>query len=378
MGYGIEHTATLPTVGVTPRSTWAELLVDAIDEVRTTLDAKVTPAGLDINDDLSLRSGATFSGLVDVAYVSLHLQASLLAADDYPGVVYKGPDGELYYNDDANNQVQLSSGGSVAAAAGNISGTGYGSSGVEIAWVTADSAYEFRSGAGADDFADGKFDDVYLNDGSGNNLRLAAPSMGSDYSLTFPAAVPASTSLLTMDSGGALAVTRDPSIDTLTATTITASGLISANAGLTAAVDTNITVSGTGKLKHGSRSLNVGPLLGNGSGFTIDEDEVVFSSAAGEIVVPIPLVVGWTVTDVSVYWEPAGTGSKFMGLYSRAENGTRTAHATRTFTSSSESDYAITGVGSVTVADGSSYYVLVGAGDTSDRIRLIRVTYEQQ
>ena len=281
MGYGIEHTAPLPVVGITPRTTWAEQLIDALAEIRETLDAKVTPAGIDVNANISMRSGASFYALTDLSYASLYTQPALLSAGTYPGVVYKSSTGNLYFNDDSGNQIQLTSGGSVAAAAGNITGTGYGSSGVEVAWVSADSAYEFRSGAGADDFADGKFDDVYLNDGSGNYLRIAAPTMGADYTLTLPAAVPLTgDTVLAMSITGVVTVTDGPTLATLQTSgdvvvggeltvsndatfstdvdigdALTVVGLIGADGGILCGGDENIELQGTGYIKHGTRTL---------------------------------------------------------------------------------------------------------------------------
>lgn len=360
MGYGIQHTAPLPVVGTTPRSTWAELLIDALDELRTTLDAKVTPAGMDINANLSFRSGATFYAATDINYVSFHTQTALLDDGVYPGVVYKGPDGELYYNDDAGNQVQLSSGGSVAAAAGNISGTGYGASGVEVAWVAADVAYEFRSGSGTDDFADGKFDDVYLNDGSGNFLRIAAPSMGADYSLTLPSAVPAANGALVQ---------------------MATSGALTASNSVTLASNANITLTGTGTLKHGSRTYVIsGADFVGGTGGVTDEAILLHdSSTNATYVAGVLLPAGARITSVVfTVVHGAGATNRAYGLKSRVLS-TGIASTVVSTTDATDDDGPFTvssGALTTTLAAGSVYYLVATLSEADDAVHGAEITYD--
>ncbi len=389
MGYGIEHTAEMPVVGVTPRSTWAELLVDAIDELRATLDAKVTPAGIDINADLSFRSGSSYYAATNVNYIGLTLQSALanLSAGSYPGVIYKYA-GNLYYNNDSGTQIAITSGASIAAAAGNITTSGspaFGASGVEILWNGTDTAYEMRSGSGANDLADIKVDDVYLNDGSANYVRLHATGVGTDYTITVPAAPPGSTAVVQMGSTGVLSASTTADIATSGAMlpgTLSVSGtgifdgLITADAGLTASVDQHITVSGTGTFKHGSRTLLLNPLNAYLGSFNVNGAKISATSSSAFASLSLPLQAGWHVSSVSVYWDPAGTGSKDMSIVSIDEAGTEVTVATRTFTSSSKSDYAVTDA-DFTVAAEKSYYLAIGAGDSGDDIHLVRIIFDQ-
>jgi hypothetical protein len=338
MGYGIEHTAELPVVGVTERTEWATLLVAALDEIRATLDAKVTPAGIDINSALSFRSGATYYGAEDLAYVSLH-GAAALAAATYPGALYKNSDGELYYNDDAGNQVALTSDGSVAAAAGNLTGM---TGDAAVTWVDADETFEFTVSAGT--YADLKLDDLLLSDGSSNFLRLAVTGMSADYTLTLPAAVPASNNTLMTYSVAGSTVTASfsatPTVTSLTTTgavaagttlaagtslsvgtTAVITGALTASNGIVLGADKNIVLSGTGYVRHGERVLVI-----PGSAFVAAENDPVASGDAerttsGSLSLSSPLSLMWT-TPILL---PAGTQIKDIHWYAAhgATAGTR-------------------------------------------------------
>jgi hypothetical protein len=216
VAYGQTHTQTIPTVGSTLGPAYATMINSVLTEMRATLDAKVTPAGIDMNADLSLRSGATYYGLKDVHRLSLTTQASLLSASTYPGATYVGPTGDLYFNDASGNQIALTSAGTIAGSAGSISGSGYGSSGVEVNWDSGAGDYHFYSGSAT--YADIKAANVLLNDGDTNFIRLAAPALAADYTATWPSALPASTSLFAIASDGTMSFTRTPTVDTLALT----------------------------------------------------------------------------------------------------------------------------------------------------------------
>lgn len=216
MAYGQPHVETIPTVSVTEGEEFATMVNAVLTEMRATLDAKVTPAGIDINADLSMRSGGTRYGLTNTHRVSLYQQPSNLAAATYPAALYASSAGELYFNDASGNQVALTNAGSIAGSPGSITGAGYGSGGVAVDWDSGAGDYHFYSAAAT--YADIKAGNVLLNDADTNFIRLDAPALAADYTLIFPNALPASTSLLSSTSGGQLAFTRDPTLDTLTLT----------------------------------------------------------------------------------------------------------------------------------------------------------------
>jgi hypothetical protein len=223
LSYGQSHTETLPTVSTTIGPTYATMINDVITEMRATLDAKVTPAGMDINADLSLRSGATYSGLTDVHRLGLYSQSAALSAATYPSAAYV-VNGDLYYNDSSGNQIAITSGGAVnASAAGAITGAGYGTP-VEVNWDA--TLYHFYSAAST--YSDVRVGGLQLSDGSSDYVELVATTMSAPYTLTFPASLPASTtSLLTVTTAGALAYTATPTVTSLTTTGTLAVGTTS-------------------------------------------------------------------------------------------------------------------------------------------------------
>jgi hypothetical protein len=390
--YGTTQNFDKPLAGDT-RAVGATKLDLILDSLETTLSAKVTPSGMDINANLSMRSGSTYSAIVDASKLNLR-SAAALAAATHPTSVYADADGELWYNDADSNAVQLTSGGNVAAAAGNIATTGspaYAASSVALQWDAAD-GYHFYGDGGVP--ADVFVEALRLVDGV-YNIGLLAPTLASSYELTLPAALPASTSVLQVSATGAVSASPAGNIATTgtvatgaltvtgaasVSTTLSVTGLITATAGLTAAANAHVTVSGTGKFKHGSRRLTINPLgFGFGTSYTNNGGQVEFTSSAGSIYVSLALEVGCTIEAVSVYWEPAGTGSKSMTIYKRTENGTQSSIGTRTFTTSSESDYAVTLTPDAepVVLDDTSYYILIGAGDTGDLVRTVIVQYRQ-
>lgn len=202
MAYGDSLGITLPTVGAANGGglAIAAMINSAFNAIIARLETKVTTAGLDLNADVSLKSGAVYSGLKDVHRVSLYNNAAALSAVTYPQAVY-AVGSDLYFNDAAGNQVRIVTAGEVdVSSVGGITGAGYGSSGVELTWNGTE--YVFKSGTGADALSAVKMNDVMLHDGSGNYVRLGAATMGADYNLTLPAAVPTSIAQVLVSAAG--------------------------------------------------------------------------------------------------------------------------------------------------------------------------------
>jgi hypothetical protein len=114
-----------------------------------------------------------------------------------------------------------------------------------------------------------------------------------------------------------------------TSDTITSAGLITALAGLTAGVNQDITLSGTGEIKHGAKDVPV--LASEFNSFydtTANEPGVInfangqgFNSAttsgSQESRASVKLPVGAVVTRVQLYWDrggTTGTGNSVVGL----------------------------------------------------------------
>jgi hypothetical protein len=274
MAYGQAHVQTIPTVSVTAGPAYATAVNAVLTEIRTTLAAKVTPAGIDINADLTMRSGSTYSGITNLHRASLKTHSPALSAVTYPASLYAGPSGELHYNDAAGNVVPITLGGVVTGASGNVTGAGYAAGGVTIQYEAANLLYNMLAGTGV--FADIKIDDLLLSDSSSNFLRIQVGAMASDYSLTLPAAPPASTSVLRMSSAGV--VTADP------AGAIATSGTLASG---------DLTVTGTAVVSNGITTNDI-----------LVTDDVVINddlTVGGDLAVTGPSTLAAVVaTDVDV------------------------------------------------------------------------------
>jgi hypothetical protein len=246
LAYGSPHSETIPTVADTLGTDYATMVNAVLTEVRTTLDAKVTPAGMSINADLSMRTGATRYGLTDIHRLSLYQQPSLLSAATYPVALYANSSGDLYYNNASSAQVRITNGSALNGTPGSITGSGYGSTGVEVNWDAGASDYHMYSGTGT--YADVKLNDVLLNDGDTHFIRHAAPALAGDYTVTWPSAVPGSNNtLLTMATTGTLSNTGTPTVTSLTTTGALSVGTTST---LTGKVTFGVEVAHPSRVRH--------------------------------------------------------------------------------------------------------------------------------
>lgn len=121
--------------------------------------------------------------------------------------------GNLYYQNGLN-QVQITSGSSVNAAAGNITGL---ASPASVTWSAGTVSYIFKSTA--TNYADLDLRNVLLrNTGASTYKMTVSPpsAMASDYTVTLPTP-PASTSFMTMDSSGTVGVSIPTSLGIQTA-----------------------------------------------------------------------------------------------------------------------------------------------------------------
>ena len=351
--YGQAHTETIPTVETTVGPDYAEQINACIEEIRDTLDAKVTPAGIDLNANLDFLNSATYRAAVNIERANFQNKGALISSATYPTALFV-KSGELYYNDAAGLQVQLTNAGAVnITGTGGITGTGYGTGSVEVNWSAADGAYKLKSGAGANDYAHAWLDDIYLNDDSGNFLRVGVGAMASDYTLTLPAAVPASTLPLLMDTSGV--VTTSGTLANLVAittsgaavigTTLGVTGLITADGGLTAGAADDITVSALENFRFADASINL-----HCSEFAFDPTEWTMDHSAepnGGVLnnpsglvrlwIPITQPIGYTFTSAQIYVQAANVNTLTATLTSMTFQGVKDATAT--------TDVSVTGGG---------------------------------
>ena len=365
MSYGTPLSITLPTIdGVATEAQAATRINDCFTAIKSRLEGKVAPANMDINADLSFLSGATNYGAKDLQRTSWAALSAALSAATYPRSCY-ALNGDLYYNDESGNQVRLTASGAVnVAGVGGVTGSGYGTGGVEVNWDSVNTRYRMRSGSATDDFAAVECDDVLLRDASGNAIRLGAPAgMSADYTALLPGAVPASHSVLVMETGGTISHSTAP-------------------ANLALASGGHFTVSGAGRYKHGTFVL----LLPAASAYPDDNTHTATYSAVNgrwsvsgtdcTISYPLPLIVGQRLLTVSLHCSFSTADTKSLHLRKLASNGTVTTIQTLTSTSSSGWASRTFNFSDVTFATGETYYLVFEPGASSDLVGGVEVSYD--
>ncbi|HEU4984289.1 MAG TPA: hypothetical protein VFT58_01505 [Nitrososphaera sp.] len=358
---------TLPVVGVTAGSTAAGLVGAALSAIISRLETKVTPSSIDVNSDLSFKSGVTNYGAKDLQRAAFASLSAVLAAASYPTTLYV-VSGNLHYNDGAGNAIQMTSGGTLnIASSGGITGAGYGAggSGVEVNWDSVNTKYRFRSGNGTDSFAAVECDDVLLRDGSGNAIRLAAPALGTDYTLTLPNAVPAASgSLLLMDTAGAITTSRAP---TLASVTLDANG--------------HFTVSGTGRYKHGAFRQLVSPMQGRATGsaaFDAGGTKWTFTGASQVVMYPMLLNVGKRLLRVLALIKTSTTGTKSLRIKNIDSVGNSSVVETVSTTINLGGSWAFIefNFADLTLSDQNSYWLEFLSGASSDELGGLVIEYD--
>lgn len=265
MSYGNMPSITLPTVSSTPGPTYATNVNDALTSIINVLDAKVTPAGIDINSDLSFRSGAAYYAATDLNRAEYTSLGATLSTATYPRTFYF-VNGDAYINDAFGNAIRVTQSGSLTAGAATngIIGAGYNdtSNGVELQWDSAGGVYKMKDGTGASDYASVEMDGAKLSDGSANFVTLKAPAaMSSDLTYTFPTAHPASlTEIVTCSTAGQLDTTLTPSL-----TSVVTTGAV--------------TVGNTLTVSAGGATITAGGLTVTAGGINVAADTVDFRSA---------------------------------------------------------------------------------------------------
>ena len=203
---------------------------------------KVPSAGININADLTF-AGYSLTNLRAAVYTA---QASFATAK----ATYVIGD-DLYYRDGSSNQIRLTaSGGINIATTGGFTGD-YIASGAAAYYDDANETYRFLKAAPAPNnwsrVACGSVDLYEYGSGILTRVRLSSPAaLAASYEVTFPAALPADTSLFQITSAGVVTFSNT------VVKAVTMSELTTFSAGATASANQHFTVSGTGRFKHGT------------------------------------------------------------------------------------------------------------------------------
>ena len=152
-----------------------------------------TPAGLNITANLPI-GGNHLTNVGGMVLVSGNAPTS--AGSFY----YSGGN---FYVKDATGVIQLTAAGSINLSAIGAIGGDYGSGDESLNYDLASQEYRLRASSTA--FADAVMDDLVLMEPGASPaefVRITAQAMSASYTLTLPAAVPAATRVLQMDSSG--------------------------------------------------------------------------------------------------------------------------------------------------------------------------------
>lgn len=309
MTYGTSLGVELPDVADEvnwPGPLYAQQTKDVLQAIIDRLETKVTAAGIDIQDTLEF-NGNLADELLGVRFEN---QDDALDAALYPRTIY-WKDQDLYVNDGSGRQVRLITGGALdVSSSGGVTGSGYGSGGVEINWDTSAERYRLKSGSDATDYASAEMLAARLASGTTGFFASlgVASGMVADLDWTLPAAHPASTSVVTIDSSGQMILTRALSVDT-----IAAAGLITASAGLTGASDQHVTVAGLGRFKHGTMVKYLTAAAGFGGGTYNGVGAITVGANSWSI--PIDLPVGARILGLKWTGDPGSAGTKTFALW---------------------------------------------------------------
>jgi hypothetical protein len=184
-----------PTIGVDSGLVWEQSVnansgVIDIHNHTPGYGVPINPAGLDINSDLSFND---FSAIV-LKTTSFFNQSTVLSASTYPIALY-AVGGDLYYNDNSNHQIKITSAGTVnATSSGITNGTNTASfvSNVLVVNEAANTPANIQAGSV-----------LFGNNTAGSNfVTVSAPSaLASNYTLTLPL-LPTQQSFMTLDQFG--------------------------------------------------------------------------------------------------------------------------------------------------------------------------------
>lgn len=231
---GTDPNLDLPSVSDTLSVAMAKVIT-ALETLGTSITDKATPAALDLTSDLSLAGNK----LTNVSALTLAAGTVPSAAGS---IYYSG--GEFYCKD-ATGTIKLTNVGTInVAGVGGIGGD-YSGSNATLNYDLASEEYRLKSDS--THYADVKCDDLLLMEPGASPVdavRITAQAMASGYTLTLPATLPSVQKILQLDTSGNV-LTDNTGLDDLTLSN-----------------NKNVTLSGTGKIKHGSRTITL-PLYGH-------------------------------------------------------------------------------------------------------------------
>lgn len=377
---------TLPTRGSAGSGLWGDTLdadlglLDAHDHT-SGKGARIPTAGIGINADLPFSAlwaptqlhRVQFSAIA-VATFTGGMTKSLFVSDGTGGLVAN----ELYWCNSAGNKVQLTSGNvlNFSAFVGGIGGD-YQSVGAQLNYVDSQKGYEFReSTTDSHNWSRLRSGDLRLfpfNTNGATFVGMACPgAIAGSYTITWPLALPGASNLVAIDNTGQVAFSN------------TISQAVTLSAGAIVASSQNITLSGTGVVKHGTYTLQIA-----GAGFVMSPTDTGGSyigsgQATGtplNAFTSITLAQGKRILAIRVFIQDgAGAPTKLQASFRTiSSTGTATTVASSSVSAGSGSNQTLTISGlSTTVAASTGYaiHVLTTTGTDLVRLWMAEVDYD--
>lgn len=366
---------SIPTLNSDP-GTWdtslnASLALIDVHDHSSGRGVRIPTSGLGINADLTF-AGFAATNLKAVAF------ATQTAYTTNNSLWVKTSDTDLYFRRGGVDN-RLTVGGVLnVALVGGFTGD-YSAAAAAAYYDDAAQAYRFLEAAPSPNswsyVKAGGFDLYEHASGIANHVQLRSPAaLAATYAVTFPAALPGSTLLVQVSSAGALTFSNT------VASAATFSGLITASAGVTAAANQHVTVSGTGEYKHGDVVLNIPANAATGlsnCAYVSGTGSITFS-AGGGMTFAIPLKQGDRIKTITYSRSGDGVADITNAQVSHWTNaGVLMAIGTTSETNPGARADTTINVTDTTLAAGDTLLFELAANAANILIYNLRVTYDR-
>ncbi len=377
---------------------WGPLERAVLTAIIEYISAQVTIDGLNINGDLDIQG----HGLINAAFVQMVLDGDTGALRSQ----YTDANGDLWFRDASDREIQVTSGGALAvgAALGGFASDyiGYNSSGA--AYSISSGEFKFTNPSPANDAATLNVGPVHIRQGAdADYVGLAVPAnLAGSYTLTFPDGLPTTRTFAMVDATGS--VSYDASM-TRDARGLIATGSIKSVGALTVVGSVSGSQSGSFEVLRAHRDIlhdNTFSLQIPASAYAISRNDTSTaefdsnaqgfrfslgnaSGSANQIIAPIPLKVGDEIRSWKLFVSK-GSSSGQVTAQLNYHIGTTTGPITigsKKGTADSSGLYTLTGsdvaglAASKVLADRSYFLNINGGGSTGDYVYHTEVFYNR-
>jgi hypothetical protein len=284
---------------------------------------RITPAALNINADVTMAGNS----LTNVKSVDAAATAPASMTGKVRALWFNSTDSEWYLRNASGTDIKVTNSGALNVVGNGGIGGDYTTTNAEVNYEAANQRYRMWQIKTPQTWAKLATGEIQLHETGAsitNRVVLKSPTaLAASYNLTLPPATPASAQLLQMDAAGAVTANNTLAQPvTLTAAATLTGGIannVSLAAGATAAVNQSITVSGTGRYKHGEMKLAYSALdFTAATAAALDVSTQWFAATAvpASFVCPVRLPSGARITSVDYAWRrSAGTVSASVSMY---------------------------------------------------------------